>query len=136
MERDIIFRDVTQPSDLFKLHEHLRELYELIDKRLVTVTRASSVTYDADEGDVFFTELDGNISSITLKHPYRGRTITLIFRQDSMGSRTVSGFDSTVMLAGNAFSVTSNATRYTSITFAYEDTNSKWVEISRVNDVY
>lgn len=136
MDRDIVFRDVTTPGDLFRLQEHLRELYRLLDRRYIEVTRAASVTFDTDEGDVFYCELDGNITGITLKNPYQGRTVTLIFKQDGTGSRTVSGFDSTVMLAGDAFSVTSNANRYTTITLAYENKNSKWVEISRTSDVY
>jgi len=39
------------------------------------------------------------------------------------------------MLAGNAFSVTATADRYTTLTLEY-DSNDKWVEVSRVSDIY
>ena len=121
---------------MFRLKEYLRELFDLVDRRFVEVDCAASVIFDADEGEIFYVLLDTNITSITIKHPYKGRKITIIFKQDATGSRTVAGWAATVMLAGNAFSVTSNASRYTTITLAYEDQNSKWVEISRVSDIY
>lgn len=134
MERDIIFQEVKTPTDILKLKEHLRELYRLIDKRFISITRAASITLDSDEGDVFYTELDGNITGITIKNPYQGREITIIFKQDGTGSRTVAGWAATVMLAGNAFSVTSNADRYTTLKLTYDGTN--WVETGRTSDVY
>jgi len=134
MERDIIFENLNRAQDLFKLKEHLRELYRLVDNRLITITRAASITLDTDEGEVFYIELDGNITGITIKNPYQGRKITVIFKQDGSGSHTVAGWAATVMLAGDAFSVTSTANRYTTITFIYDGTN--WVEVGRTTDVY
>jgi len=135
-ERDIVFDKLDTPSQIFKLKEHLRELYRLLDNRMITVTRAATIVLDADEGELFYIELDDNITTVTLKHPSRARTMTIIFKQDGVGAHTVTGFGADVMLAGDAFSVTADASRYTTLTLAYEDENSKWVEIGRTSDVY
>ena len=135
MDREILFEDLTQQPDLYLLKEMLRELYRLIDRRSVSVTRAATVIFDADEGESFYVLLNGNITGVTIKHPFLGRRITLIFLQDGTGSRTVAGFGADVMLAGNAFSVTATADRYTTLTLEY-DSNDKWVEVSRVSDIY
>lgn len=135
MDRDIILQDLTKQTDLWRLKDYLREIYRLLDRRQVSVDCAASITFDADEAESFYVELTANITSITIKHPYLGRRITLIFKQDSTGSRTVAGFGADVMLAGNAFSVTSNAERYTTLTLEY-DANDKWTEIGRTSDVY
>lgn len=133
-ERDILFETLRSPSEIFQLKEYLREIYRLLDKRFVSVTRVASITFDADIGEVFYVSLDGNITGITLLNAYKGREITIIFKQDSTGSRTVAGWASTVKLSGAAFTVTSNASRYSIIKLVYDDTN--WVESGRSLDVY
>lgn len=135
MERDILFTDITRPEQRFRLQENLRELYQLLDPRFVEIDYGTTITIDADEGDVFLVELTGNVSTITIKNAYKGRKITIIFLQDSTGSRTVAGWGSDVMIAGNAFTATATASRYSSLTFVY-DSKSKWVEIARTQDVY
>lgn len=134
MERDIILNNLNRPSDLFRLKEYLRELFGLFSPRAKTVTYAASITVDADEAETFFVTLTGNITGITIKNPDTGRKIKFIFLQDGTGSRTVAGWGSDVMLSGDAFSVTSNASRYTTISFEY--INSNWIEIARTTDVY
>lgn len=133
-DRDIAFEDVKTPANVFRLKEHLRELYRLVEYHFISIVRAASIIIDADEGDIFYILLDGNITSITINNPAQGRKIVLIFKQDGTGSRTVAGFASNVMLAGDAFSVTSNAGKYTILTLCYDGTN--WVEIARTTDVY
>ena len=135
MDREIILQDVTKPNDLWRLKDYLREIFRLLDRRQVSVDCAASVTFDADEAESFYVELTANITSITIKHPYLGRRITLIFKQDSTGSRTVAGFGADVMLTENGFSVEATAERYTTLTLEY-DANSKWVEVGRTSDVY
>lgn len=133
-ERDIIFNDLKSPANVFQLKDHLRELYDLVEWHFVTIANAASVTIDADQGDIFYFSLTGNITGITISNAAQGRIIRLIFKQDGTGSRTVAGFASNIMLAGDAFSVTSNANRYTTLTLCYDGTN--WVEIARTSDVY
>src|SRR3990167_4451704 len=132
-ERDIVFDNLKTESNLFKLKEHLREIYDLIDNRFIEIDAAASVTFDADEAEVFYVELTTNITSITIKNPFKGREIQIVFKQDGTGSRTVAGFGSDVMLAGDSFSVTSNANRHTTIAFVYA--NDTWIEVSRTSDV-
>ena len=133
-ERDIVFENISTPHNLFQLKEHLRELYRLLDKRFISVTCDSTVVFDADQSDTFYVELTENITTITINNASTGRIITLLLQQDSTGSRTVAGFASNVKLAGASFTVTSNATRYSTLTLVYDGTN--WVEIARALDVY
>jgi len=81
-ERDIVFNDVTSQANLFKLKEHLRELYRLLDRRHVNVTYGATVTLDLDEADSFRITLTGNITTVTLKNPDIGRVIKIVFLQD------------------------------------------------------
>ena len=133
-ERDILFENLKNPAEIFQLKEYLKELYSLTDPRFIAITRAASVTFNADEGDIFYILLDGNITGITISNAYKGREITIIFKQDGTGSRTVAGWASNVKFTGAAFSVTSNASRYTILKLVYDDTN--WVESGKVLDVY
>jgi len=132
-ERDIILEDLSQPQNLFRLAEYIRELYRYVDARFSKVAYATSVEFDADESDAFLVELTGNITGITLKNAYKGRKVTILFKQDSSGSRTVSGWASNVKLAGAAAIGNDNADEYSTITLIYDDTN--WVEIGRTSDV-
>ena len=133
-ERDILFEELKAPGSIFQLKEHLREIYRLLDKRFVSVTRVASINFDSDIGEVFYVLLDGNITTITISNAFKGREIVLIFKQDGTGSRTVAGWASTVKLSGAAFTITSNASRYSVLRLTYDDTN--WVETGRVTDVY
>lgn len=105
----------------------------MIDKRHINVDYAAAITFDSDEGDNFLVNMTGNITGITLKNPYKGREITLIFKQDATGSRGISGWDSIVKISGASFSPTTTANSYSTIAFIYDDTN--WIEVSRSLDV-
>ena len=133
MERDIIFEDLKTPSDLYKLKEYLRELYLLLDPRFIEVDFAASITFNADEAVVFLVILTGNITGITIKHPYYGRKITILFKQDGTGGRTVAGWASNVKLAAAAAIGGDQANEYSTITLTYDGTN--WVELCRTSDV-
>lgn len=132
-QRDILLNDLTKQAELFRLKDYLRQLYALFDPRIKTVTYAASITVDADEAETFFITLTGNITAIAIKNPDTGRRIKFIFLQDGTGSRTVAGWPAAVLLSGAAFTVTSNANRYSTISFEY--VNSKWIEIARTTDV-
>lgn len=132
-ERDIVISDVTKPGDLYQLKEYLRELYSLFSPRNQTVTFAASITADVDLAETFFVTLTGNITSITIKNADTGRKLRFVFLQDGTGSRTVTGWPATVLLSGAAFTITSTANVYSTISFEY--INSKWIEIGRTTDV-
>ena len=133
MERDIILQDLSQPQNLFRLADYIRELYGLLDQRFIEVAFSATPTFDADEGDVFLITLTDNITGITLKNAYKGRNITILFKQDSTGSRTITGWPSNVRLAGAAAIGNDGANEYSSVTLVYDDTN--WVETGRTSDV-
>lgn len=133
MLRDIIFKDLKSPSDIFLLQDYLRELYRLVDRSQQTVAYAASITVDASQSQTFFVTLTGNITGITISNADTARRITFIFLQDGTGGRTVAGWPASVLLSGAAFTVTTNANRYSTITFEY--CNSKWIEVGRTTDV-
>lgn len=133
MQKDIVLSNLSRPSDLFRLTEYLRELFSLHDPRQRTLTYAASITADCDESETFFLILTGNVTGITIKNADTGRKIRFVFQQDGTGGRTVAGWPASVLLSGAAFTVTTNANRYSTITFEY--VNSKWVEIARTLDV-
>lgn len=134
MDKPIKFQELKTLQDVYHLKEHLREIYRLLDPRFIEVDYSATPTFDCDEGDIFSIELTGNITGITLKNPYKGRKITIIFLQDGVGNRTVAGWAASVMLAGNSFTPTATADVYSTITFVYDE-NDKWVETGRTLDV-
>ena len=131
-DRDILFEKLDNPQEIFFLKDHLRELYRLLDKRFMTVDFVAGITFDCDLAEVFLVTLTGNITGITLKNPYQGRTISLIFLQNAVGNFTVAGWGSDVKITGDAFTATVTASVYSTITLTYTD--SAWVEISRSLD--
>jgi hypothetical protein len=133
MDRDIIFESLKSPQDIFLLKEYIRELYRLLDKRFITVDFVAGITFDCDLAEVFQVTLTGNVTGITLKNPYKGRTITLIFLQNAVGNFTVAGWAADVKITGDTFTVTVTASVYSTITLTY--TGSAWVEVSRSLDV-
>lgn len=133
MLRDILFEKLDNPQDIFFLKDHLRELYRMVDKRFCIIDYAASVNYDMDIADVILTILTGNITTITIKNAYKGRILVLIFKQDTTGSRTVTGFPANTKLNTAAFVPTATANSYSILTFVYDDTN--FVEIARALDI-
>ena len=132
-ERDIILGDLKTSSGRFQLANYLRELFALFSPRIKTITFAASITVDTDEIETAFITLTGDITSITIKNADTGKKIKFIFLQDGTGGRTVSGWPGTVLLQGASFTPTSNANRYSTLSFEY--VNSKWIEIGRTTDV-
>jgi len=131
-DRSILFEELKTPQDIFALKEHLRELYRLLDKRFVNVTFSATPTFDSDEGDVFLITLTANITGITLKNAYQGRTITILFKQGGVGGYTIA-WTTIVKLAGAVAIGPDAVGEYSTITLTYDGTN--WVEIGRTADV-
>lgn len=132
MDREILFENLSHPGDLFKLKDYLRELYRLIDKRHIVSDFSATPTFDCDEADSYSMTMTGNVTGVTLKNPYIGREVTLIFIQDGVGSHTVA-WTTTVKLTGAAFSVTATASAASAITLIYDGTN--WYEKARALDL-
>lgn len=132
-DRTIIFEDLKTPQDIHKLKQYIRELYSLIDPRMVEIDFTVLPTFDADEADVFLITLTDNITGIVLKNAYEGRKITILFKQDGTGGRTITGWPANVKLAGAAAIGGDGANEYSTISLVYDGTN--WIETARTSDV-
>lgn len=130
---NVVLTDVTTPQGLYSLRTYIRTLFKLFDPRVSTTAYAASIVVDASQAETFFITLTGNITGITIKNGSTGRKLKFIFLQDGVGGRTVSGWPATALLSGASFTVTTNANRYSTISFEY--INSKWVEVGRTLDV-
>lgn len=132
MERSIILNDLKNPSDLFRLRDYLRELFELLDRRHIVKAFSATPEFDMDLAESYSITMTANITGVTLKNPAKGRTITLIFIQGSTGSYTVA-FTTTVLRTGGAFVPTTTIGAASAITFLYDGTS--FYEIARSLDV-
>lgn len=97
------------------------------------VTKAAqggAVTVDLSTGDTFVLQLTGNVSGLTLTNLVAGKRFKVIFNQDATGSRTLSGLDSKVKLAGAALTLTTTASKNDVLNFEVVDTSTVR-EISR-----
>jgi len=133
MEKTIVLNDLKNPSDLFRLRDYIRELYEFLDSRLITVTFSATPTFDCDISDTFLITLTANVTGVIIKNAFKGKRITVIFKQDGTGGRTVAGWAANVKLAGAAAIGNDGANEYGTLTLIYDGTN--WVEICRTSDV-
>jgi len=67
MEKPIVFEDLTKPQDLYRLKEHLRELYDLFDPLYTTTApngnlssqRGKLAIYNNNEVYTIWINLDG-----------------------------------------------------------------------------
>lgn len=99
---------------------------------LVVASSGSSLNMNATLYDCYDQTLtNSNIASITfLSRTYVvGQEMTLIFRQDSTGSRTVTGWASNIKLAYGALTLSTTANAVDVVRFRYDGTN--WQEIAR-----
>ena len=132
MERSIILNDLKNPSDLFRLRDYVRELYELLDKRHIVKAFSATPEFDMDLADSYSITMASDITGVTLKNPAKGRTITLIFIQGGVGSYTVA-WTTSVKLTGASFVPTVTVGAASAIMFLYDGTN--FYEIGRALDV-
>jgi len=133
MEKAIVLNDLKNPSELFRLRDYIRELYEFIDKRLVFVASSATPIFDCDLGESFLITLTANVTGITIKNAYKGKAISLIFLQGGVGGYSIAGWAANVKLVGGAYGGGDAVGEYATLTLIYDNTN--WVELCRTNDV-
>lgn len=131
--REITLTDVTKQADLLRLRTYLRELYTIADPRYSALAFSSTLSMDASITQSFFVLLTGNVTSIAIINPAPGRTLLLTFLQDGTGSRTIGGWPANVKFAGGAFTPTSTANKYSTLSLEY--INGFWIEIVRTLNV-
>lgn len=93
----------------------------------ITVTYASNITLNANDGNLFHVTLTGNVTFENPTNPEDGDSITLRVQQDGTGGRTVtwgSKFQFLGLLSSIAISTTASSIDY--ISFRYHASIDKW----------
>ena len=91
---------------------------------------AGAITISSTKGYNWIT-LTENITSITFPTAVDGKRITLRIKQAAAGGYTVAGWPASVLLAGGAYTATATASKTDVLQFQYEGATTKWVEVSR-----
>ncbi|MBI5270709.1 MAG: hypothetical protein HY856_13640 [Burkholderiales bacterium] len=89
----------------------------------VSVAFAAAMVVDAADSNVFVVgNLTGNVTSLTINNPTQGQFITLRFKQDATGGRTVA-LPAGAKVEG---SIASGASRTSYLNLTYNSTESRW----------
>jgi hypothetical protein len=89
---------------------------------------SGTLTLDASTADQFVVSLGANVGTLAITNGTVGQEITIQFKQDATGSRTMT-WPSNVKLAGAAFVLTTTASKTDTIVLLFDGTN--WREKSR-----
>lgn len=76
-----------------------------------SVSVSGSVTIDASAGSVILATLTGNVTSWVITNSASGQLVEVHFIQDATGSRTITGANASIKLAGGALTLTTTATK-------------------------
>jgi hypothetical protein len=98
-----------------------------------TVADAASITIDPTLGDMVRLNLGATpITSVTFNAGKPAEILTLEVIQDGTGGRTMQGWPGNVRLSMNgAYLPTATHDAHDTLTFRYDSTDAKWVEIGR-----
>jgi hypothetical protein len=97
-----------------------------------TIAAAASINLAATSGETIRVTLSATaVTTITSTAGNSGQVMRVEIIQDATGSRTFGGFNSSFLIAGGAFTVTATANKRDVLTFLWDNTNSKWVEMAR-----
>lgn len=99
---------------------------QLKASNIVTTAGVSgAVALDCSLGSVFFLSLTGNVTSFNITvPPANSGTVEVHFIQDATGSRTLSGVNAAVKLAGGALTLTTTASKRDVLRFRYNGTST------------
>lgn len=95
------------------------------------VAFSATPTFDPATGEYLTITMTANITGWTFTAGTAGEVCTIVFIQDGTGSRTLAGTPANVRLAGGALTLTTTINKADAITFRYDATLAKWLEISR-----
>lgn len=87
---------------------------------------ASTVTYDCQTSNQFYTELTENITIAAPDNPVNGQTIWIMLKQDGTGSRTVAWNAIFVWPSGSTPTMTATASKADLYSATYNATLTKW----------
>lgn len=97
-----------------------------------TIAAASSVTITPSNGELVRVTLSGTaISTMTISAGIAGQRLVVEVIEDATGTRTIPSTWTNVLFAGGSYTRTATASKRDVLTFAYDSTDSKWVEMSR-----
>ena len=54
MDRELVFQDLSKPQDLYRLKEHLRELYDLFDPMYTTTAPNGNLSAQRGKLAIYF----------------------------------------------------------------------------------
>jgi hypothetical protein len=94
---------------------------------IFTVTYAGTITPDVANGNVQQVTLTGNVTFSAFTNPVAGQSLTLIVKQDSTGSRTLT---SSMKFAGGEKTLTTAADSTDIISVYYDGTNY-WASLAK-----
>ena len=109
---------------MYLLEDHLNAI------GVFSIDFSATPTFDLEEADSFdLAAMTVNITGITLNNPHVGQVWRVVFLQDGVGSRTISGWPASVLLTGGSFTPTATGGKRSMLTFLYDGSNH--VEQSR-----
>jgi hypothetical protein len=101
-----------------------------------TIAAAASITLNPASGETIRVTLSATaITTINGSAGKPGEIIRVVVIQDATGGRSISGWSTGAngfKLAGGSFTVSAGANAIDVLSFAWDNTTSKWVEIGRV----
>lgn len=95
------------------------------------VTYSATPTFAPSSGGYQTITLTGNITSWTFTAGSDGELVTIAFRQDGSGNRTIAGTPGNVLLAGSALTLSTGANKVDMVTWRYDLGTTKWREVGR-----
>lgn len=90
----------------------------------VAVAFNATLVIDAEQSNMFVVgTLTGNVTSLTISNPVEGQFLSIRFKQDATGGRSVV-FPTGAKINGSTFGIGANGTFYLNIT--YNATDTRW----------
>jgi len=101
----------------------------------VEITYAATVAPDAALSNAFWCDLTGNVILDSPTNPKSGQVLTIMWKQDATGSRTLTFGATLYGNAGNDWALTTDANAIDLITLYYDGDASRWRAMSLSKDI-
>ena len=101
----------------------------------VQVTYAATIAPDAALSNAFWVDLTGNVILDQPTNPKAGQVVTILFKQDATGSRTLTFGTTLYGNAGNDWALTTDANAIDLLTLYYDGDASRWRAMSLSKDI-
>ena len=101
----------------------------------VEITYGSTITPDASLSNAFWVDLTGNVILASPTNPKSGQVLTILFKQDATGSRTLTFGATLYGNAGNDWTLSTGANDIDLLTLYYDGDASRWRAMSLSKDI-